>query len=151
MDKIILLDYKIYAILDYMRRRASPLSLVRPIINKQDESGGFVVLSSPPPMLPLAAMVASSSSSSLPVPASSAAICIDYAAVSRVISDDERSDHGRMPIGYWKQQQAPQVLETAAACLSGTDSPSYMNTNDIIDSQLVILIYNNYYINCHDM
>ena len=123
MDKIILLDYKIYAILDYMRRRASPLSLVRPIINKQDESGGFVVLSSPPPMLPLAAMVASSSSSSLPVPASSAAICIDYAAVSRVISDDERSDHGGMPIGYWKQQQAPQALPQKPSSVLDLPSP----------------------------
>ena len=69
-------------------------------INKQDESGGFVVLSSPPPMPPPAAMVASSSSSSLPVPASSAAICIDYAIASRVIS--AMSD------------------QTMVACLSGT-------------------------------
>lgn len=68
------------------------------VVQKQEE-GGFVVLSSPPP-LPTTIVMPTA------VPMNSAPS--DYPG--RVVSDDERSDHG-VPMGYRKQPQPqPQNL-----------------------------------------
>ncbi|PON34197.1 PB1 domain containing protein [Parasponia andersonii] len=76
---------------------------------KQDESS-FVVLSSPPP-LPATIV---GQAIPLPVSSSGVGVGIDYAsAASRVISDDERSDHG-VPIGY-RKQPPPQALSQPQA------------------------------------
>ncbi|KAF5727733.1 hypothetical protein HS088_TW22G01430 [Tripterygium wilfordii] len=73
---------------------------------KQDE--GFVVFSSaPPPPMPVTIAVPG-------MPVSSGVVAGDYS--NRVISDDERSDHDGVPVGYRKpltpqsQQQHQQTL-----------------------------------------
>ncbi|XP_050373464.1 uncharacterized protein LOC126791103 [Argentina anserina] len=86
---------------------------------KQDDVGGFVVLSSPPP-LPTTIVPSSAAVSSSSAP--------DY--MNRVISDDERSDHGgyRKPLPPQPQQQASlpqsQPKSTGVFDLPSPDSVS---------------------------
>ncbi|XP_038720598.1 ataxin-2 homolog isoform X2 [Tripterygium wilfordii] len=88
---------------------------------KQDE--GFVVLSSaPPPPLPGTISVPG-------MPVSSGVVAGDYS--NRVISDDERSDHG-VPVGYRKpptsqsqqQQQQTFLPQSQQKSSGGLDLPS---------------------------
>lgn len=70
-------------------------------VQKQDE-GGFVVLSSSPPMP--TTIVASAVPPTVPA----VTVAADYP--TRVVSDDERSDHG-VPMGY-RKQPPPQPQQT---------------------------------------
>ncbi|KAF3431934.1 hypothetical protein FNV43_RR26670 [Rhamnella rubrinervis] len=101
-------------------------------VQKQDE-GGFVVLSSPPPMP--TTIVASVVPSTVPT----VTVAADYQ--TRVVSDDERSDHG-VPVGYRKQpppqpQQTlpPQTQQKPAGALD-LPSPDSVSSDSSIASAI---------------
>ncbi|KAK7280422.1 hypothetical protein RJT34_25486 [Clitoria ternatea] len=78
---------------------------------KQDE--GFIVLSSPPP--PPVPTTLSAAAAAVGMPIGPAVVAGEYQ--NRVVSDDERSDHG-VPVGYRKpptpQPQMPAQTQTQA-------------------------------------
>ncbi|KAF4373652.1 hypothetical protein F8388_025346 [Cannabis sativa] len=97
----------------------------------KQEDGGFAMISSPPPP-PL--------SGTVQLPVSSSAVGVDYSSGNRVVSDDERSDHG-VPIGYQKQpapqqSQPPQSQQQKSTGVHDLPSPDSVSSDNSIGNAL---------------
>uniref|UniRef100_A0A803P771 PB1 domain-containing protein n=1 Tax=Cannabis sativa TaxID=3483 RepID=A0A803P771_CANSA len=97
----------------------------------KQEEGGFAMISSPPPP-PL--------SGTVQLPVSSSAVGVDYSSGNRVVSDDERSDHG-VPIGYQKQpapqqSQPPQSQQQKSTGVHDLPSPDSVSSDNSIGNAL---------------
>ncbi|XP_061989745.1 chromatin modification-related protein eaf-1 [Rosa rugosa] len=96
---------------------------------KQDDGGGFVVLSSPPP-LPTTIVP-----SSAPV---SSSLAPDY--LNRVVSDDERSDHGgyRKPLPPQPQQQGvPPQSQPKSTGIFDLPSPDSVSSDHSLSNAAI--------------
>ncbi|KAG7032060.1 hypothetical protein SDJN02_06103, partial [Cucurbita argyrosperma subsp. argyrosperma] len=106
------------------------------IIGQKQQDEAFTALSSPPP-LPTT-IVASAAGSAIPVSSAAGVGVGDY--TNRVISDDERSDHG-VPVGYRQplppqpQSLAPQLQQKSSG-LVDIPSPDSVSSDTSLNNQM---------------